>query len=128
MWLCVSRSFQGITRRISILIASRQLRAISRVKCDRFSGKFFVPRKNVREGSSYWWQVARKHRRDERETRAWNARDRGCVGRKIREFASCASDATRELTTHASYRAHYYPIYRRVFIPLRSRTKKQRRP
>lgn len=45
-------------------------RAIPRVKCGRFSGKFFVLQKNVREGGrSYWRQVARKYRRDEREAR-----------------------------------------------------------
>lgn len=63
----------------------------------------------------------RRTRNESVEREGWE----GCVGRKIREFASCASDATRELTTHASYRAHYYPIYRsvyrRVFIPLGSR-------
>lgn len=38
---------QRRTRRISNLIASRK-RAIPWVKCGRFSGKFFVPRRNVR--------------------------------------------------------------------------------
>lgn len=87
------------------------------------AGNFFVPRKNVREGSSYWRQVARKHRRDERETGAWNAKGEGrraedsrvrvmCIGRdaRINNSRVISRALLSDISACISTRLHSPPI------------------